>query len=146
MDWKAHLALGAASGAIAALLLGLSQSQALLFLSISGFSALLPDLDLRTSKASQVLYALALALMLASALLLAGFEPGRAAAYFAAAAAFFLVLDLLFRPAHRGIMHSALFALACSAAAYLLLGWLFSAAFATGYLSHLLADRAPRLT
>ena len=144
MNWRAHLFIGVSSGAIAAYLLRLDMPNAIFFCIVSAASSLLPDLDIRNSKASRATYAAALLFVLAAAYFLSfakggGFQ-GFALSFLAIAGAL-LVLDLLFRPRHRGMMHSAPFALAAAAACYLLLGALAGGAFLLGYCSHLAADR-----
>ncbi|MFA6328905.1 MAG: metal-dependent hydrolase [Candidatus Micrarchaeia archaeon] len=143
MNWRAHLFIGTAFGAVAAYLLQLNLPSAIFFCAISAVSSLLPDLDIRNSKASQATYAAALLAVLAAAYFLSfakGRGPQEFAIAFLAIAGALLVLDLLFRPRHRGVMHSAPFALAAAAAAFLVFGALAALAFFLGYFSHLVAD------
>jgi len=143
MNWRAHLFIGVASGAVAAYFLQLSLLPALLFTAISAASSLLPDLDIRNSKASQAAYGVALLAVLAAAYSIS-FAKGKGAAEFlssfAIIAGALLALDLLFRPRHRGIMHSFAFLAAIAAACYFFLGSLVALAFSIGYFSHLAAD------
>ena len=143
MDWKAHLFLGALVGGAVAYFLGLSVADAVLFVALAGAGALLPDLDLRKSKASKIVYALVFGGIVLGAVLVA-FREGRgiaeAAVYAAVLAAGAMAADFLFRPRHRGVMHGLVFLLAVSAAAYFLSGWFLAAAVAVGYCSHLAAD------
>jgi membrane-bound metal-dependent hydrolase YbcI (DUF457 family) len=145
VDWKAHLLVGCIFGAIGGhAALSLSGVPLAAFCAISGFCALLPDLDLRKSKSSQILYAAAALFALAAAYFLSGFGKTPAwqdfALCFAAAAILLAAADLFFRPSHRKIMHSLSFLAICTAFAWLFLGQFFSLAFFFGYFSHLLAD------
>lgn len=107
---------------------------------IAGISALLPDLDTRSSKASQVTYVLAGAAMLAAAIYFSGGEASLTAAYLAVLLIAFLVLDFFLRPRHRGIMHGLAFLGIAGLVAYAAFGGFVASAFLLGYFSHLLAD------
>jgi len=145
LDWKAHVFIGCLFGAVGGSgIFGLDGAKLALFIAISGVAALLPDLDLRKSKFSQLLYVGVAVAILAAAYALS--ERGaRFATEFAAYAIFLtaaaLLLDLLFRPRHRGVMHGAPFALAAAIVCYAAFGALPSGAFLLGYCSHLAADR-----
>ncbi|MFA6214741.1 MAG: metal-dependent hydrolase [Candidatus Micrarchaeia archaeon] len=143
MNWRAHLFIGVSCGAAAAFLLSLPLAQAASFTIISSAASLLPDLDIRNSKASRATYAAAFFAVLAVAYRFSfanggGFQEFAVA--FLAIGGALAALDLLFRPRHRGAMHGAPFALAASAACYLMFGALASLAFLIGYCSHLAAD------
>jgi len=143
LDWKAHLILGVLAGAaVAHFAFGAGGERLLLFCAISGAAALLPDIDLRKSKVSQVAYAAAAAAVVAVAWLLSGGDWRKMLLYAGAAALGLLAFDLLARPRHRGITHSLAFMCAVAAAGYLAAGAPAAAAIASGYLSHLLADGA----
>lgn len=141
MNWGAHLVLGAACGVIAAYLLSLPIVDAFIFTSVSGIAALLPDLDLRKSKASQIVGGAAAALALILALLWSNGDGVRFLAAFCAMLLALLALDWFLRPRHRTIFHSAIAALVLAAACLFLFGWIIALACAMGYLSHLAADR-----
>jgi len=143
MNWRAHLFIGVACGAFAAYLLRLDLISAAVFCIVSSLSSLLPDLDIRNSKASKATYAVAIFAVLAAAYSLSfakggGFQDF--ALSFAAIACVLIVLDIVFRPRHRGMMHAAPFALAASAACFVIFGALAAGAFLLGYCSHLAAD------
>ncbi len=143
MDWKAHTLIGCLFGAVGgSALLELNVAQLALFTAISGVSALLPDLDLRKSKFSQLLYAGMAVAILAAAYALSGNSgsPAQLALYAVLLAVAALVLDIHIRPRHRGAMHGLLFLAIITAAAWLLLGKFVSLALFLGYVSHLLAD------
>ena len=145
MDWKAHLLVGCIFGAIGgSSVLGLQLPSLLLFCAISGIAALLPDLDLRKSKSSQLLYAAVAIAIVAAAAALSGkggaMQPVQFAIYALALGVAFLFLDLLLRPRHRGFMHGILFLAAITAGAYFALGQFIALALFLGYASHLLAD------
>ena len=144
MNWRAHLFIGVASGAIAAYLLRFDLFNAIFFCAVSAASSLLPDLDIRNSKASKATYAVALFAILAASYSLS-FAKGKGlqefALAFTAIVLLLLAIDLLFRPRHRGMLHSAPFALAAAAACYVFFGAQLALAFAIGYCSHLAADR-----
>ena len=143
MNWRAHLFLGVACGAIAAYLLQLQLLDASAFCAVSAISSLLPDLDIRNSKASKATYAAALLCVLAAAYFLSFASGGGMAEFlssFAVIAAALLAIDFIFRPRHRGAMHTAPFALAAAAICYFALGALAAGAFLIGYCSHLAAD------
>ena len=144
MNYRAHLFIGVASGAVAAYLLHFDLQNSLFFCAVSALSSLLPDLDIRSSKASQATYAVAMFALLAVAYSLSfakGGGLGDFAFSFFAISGVLLALDLVFRPRHRGMMHGAPFALAASAACFALFGALASGAFLLGYCSHLAADQ-----
>ena len=145
MNWRAHIFLGICCGAFAAYLLSLPLAGAFAFCAVSAASSLLPDLDIRNSKASRAAYAVALLAALAAAYSFS-FAKGKGAQEFAisflAISGLLLALDLVFRPRHRGVMHSAPFALAAAVACYLIFGALMSGAFLLGYCSHLASDGA----
>ena len=143
MNWRAHLFLGICCGAIAAYLLQLTLSSVLLFCAVSALSSLLPDLDIRNSKASQATYAVAFLAVLAAAYSLSFAKGGglqEFAVAFLAICGALIALDIIFRPRHRGMMHTLPFALACAVACFLLFGAQLAIAFAIGYCSHLAAD------
>jgi membrane-bound metal-dependent hydrolase YbcI (DUF457 family) len=143
MNWRAHLFIGLSLGAAAASLLGLGLPDALFFFAISGISSLLPDLDVRNSKASQATYFAAFLAVLAlsyQSSLAKGGSIADFAYFFGIIAASLFAIDLLFRPRHRGVMHSMGFLFAVSAACFFAFGPLVAASFFIGYFSHLLAD------
>ena len=144
MNWKAHLFIGAACGFIlSAYALRLSAADIAVFTVVTGASALLPDLDLRKSKASQALYLLALGCSLLAAYWLT-LGKGLGMVQFAEALALlllaFLALDWFLRPRHRTVMHSMGAAVALAAACFLVFGWQLALACALGYATHLAAD------
>ena len=144
MNWRAHLFIGVAAGAVAAYLLRLGLPDAALFCAVSALSSLLPDLDIRNSKASQAAYSVALLAVLAAAYSLSFAKGGGLQSFvfsFFAIAGALLALDLVFRPRHRGVMHGAPFAIVAAAACYAFFGALAAGAFLLGYLSHLAADQ-----
>jgi len=141
LDWKAHLLFGILLGAAAAIyIFHFPAADTLRFCVISGVAALLPDLDIRSSKASQTTYVLAGAALLAGAIYFAGGAASKTAVYLAALIVTFFALDLFIRPRHRGVMHGFLFPFIASAIAYFALGEFVASAFLIGYSSHLLAD------
>lgn len=144
MDWKSHLLFGLLSGALVAVFVFRAGAQAsFLFTIASGASALLPDLDMRKSKASKIMYAGLFTLIFAAALFLSYSAGKDLDGFILYAAILFLAvlgLDFLIRPRHRGIMHSLAFLFALSAISLLLFGEFFASALAVGYFSHLMAD------
>lgn len=144
MDWKAHLLIGCIFGAVVgASLFGFGVAKLALFCAVSGFCALLPDLDMRKSKSSQLLFA---AVSIAALAAIVSYSEGgkrdvfESALFGAILVAGFLLLDMLIRPKHRGLMHGMLFLAIIGIGAYFALGWFFAVALAIGYVSHLLAD------
>src|SRR3989344_6817434 len=110
MDWKAHLLFGILLGALAAIFIfHFGPADVAGFCAISGASALLPDLDLRKSKASQITYILAGAALVAAAIYLSGWNAESAMGYLALLLIAFFAFDFFIRPRHRGVMHSFLF-------------------------------------
>ena len=146
MDWKAHIAIAAALGAAVAYFL--FPSGIILFAAISAVAGLVPDLDLRKSKGSRLLYAAAIALAGAGAYA-NSFAVGAGwqefLIYFAVIVIVLGAVDILIRPRHRGIMHGILFMLLFCAACYFLFGFLIASAVLAGYFSHLLADKCIKL-
>ncbi len=143
-----HLLLGIAAGAAIGYFLGMGVTDVILFSALSGASALLPDLDLRKSKASKAVYAISFALALCIAAFLARGGSGKLeefALYAILISAALLAMDLLFRPRHRGVMHGVLFMCAASIACFTMFGWFSALAFAAGYSSHLIADSCIKL-
>ncbi len=144
MNWRAHLFIGISCGAIASFFLNLSFTETALFTAISAASSLLPDLDIRSSKASRAAYAVAFLAVLAAAYFLSFAKGGGVGDFlssFAIIAAALLAIDFLLRPRHRGALHGAPFALAAAALCYFIFGALPAGAFLIGYCSHLAADR-----
>lgn len=143
MDWKSHLLFGLLLGAAVAFAAAFPMNGAVAFTLISGASALLPDLDMRKSKASKLLYAAVFGVIAVAALFLS-YSQGKDLEGFALyAAVLFLAvlgLDFLLRPRHRGIMHSLSFMFALCLLLLLIFGEFFASAVAVGYFSHLLAD------
>jgi len=141
MDWKLHLLLGILFGAaVAHFGFNANAAQIFLFAAIAGVSALVPDIDLRKSKVSRIVYLTGGAAILLVSFMLSGGNWTRMLLYAAVFAIGFLAFDVLVRPRHRGIVHSYLFLVLVAVAAYFAAGFFFAAAFATGYLSHLLSD------
>jgi membrane-bound metal-dependent hydrolase YbcI (DUF457 family) len=149
MDWKSHLIFGALLGAAAGYFaLHAAAYPLAIFAIVSAAAALLPDLDERTSKASKVAAAVALAAIFTGALLIS-LASGKGIVEFATYALLLLAAafaaDRLVRPRHRGIMHSLVFAALAFAASYAAFGQFFALAIACGYFSHLLADRCVKI-
>jgi membrane-bound metal-dependent hydrolase YbcI (DUF457 family) len=141
LDWKPHLLFGILLGAAVAIyIFHFPAADTLRFCIITGVAALLPDLDIRSSKASQITYVLAGAALLAGAVYFAGGNSSKTAEYLAVLIVAFFALDLFIRPRHRGFMHGFLFLFIASAIAYFALGGFVASAFLIGYFSHLLAD------
>lgn len=141
MRWRAHAILGAGAGLAAAYFFGFSFFDALIACAASAISALLPDLDLRKSKASKVLGALALVAAVAAAVIFSGGSLLRGLMVFGALLALLLALDWFLRPKHRTVTHTGAAALAFSAACFFIFGWKIALACAIGYISHLAADK-----
>ena len=143
MNWRAHIFIGVAAGAFAAYLLHFSLPDSLIFTAISGAASLLPDLDIRNSKASKATYSMAILAVLVVAYLLSFAKGGGLGDFissFVMITAALLAIDFIFRPRHRGAMHSAPFALAAALGCYAIFGAFASGAFLIGYCSHLAAD------
>jgi len=141
MNWKLHLLLGVLFGAaVAHFGFNASAAQIFLFSAIAGVSALVPDIDLRKSKVSKIVYLLGGAVVLLASYLLSGGNWQKMLLYAGALGIGLLAFDVLVRPRHRGIVHSYLFLVFAAVAVYFAAGFFFAAAFAAGYLSHLLSD------
>ena len=129
---------------VSALLLRQGLFDTVIFTAVTGVAALLPDLDLRKSKASQALAlaAFGCALLLAYRFTLAA---GKGWIAFAEALAVILLsllaLDWYFRPRHRTITHSWAAALALAIVCFFLSSWPLALAAAIGYGSHIALDR-----
>ncbi len=147
MNWKSHLAFGFACGAIACYFFFSRDALGVfIFASVSGFCALVPDIDLRKSKFSSITYAVAtVAVVAASAWLSQGRGMGQFLFYLALFGGGCLLLDYLLRPTHRGITHSVPFLALVAVAAYAAFGLVAACAVAIGYLSHLAADGALKM-
>ena len=147
MDWKAHMAIAAVCGAAAAYFF--FPKEIALFTLVSASAGLLPDLDLRKSRGSRIVYAVAIVLALLVAYK-ASFAVERGwlefLVCFAAIAAALAVADILLRPRHRGIMHSFAFLCLLSVACFLLFGVLAACAVLVGYFSHLILDNSVKLS
>ncbi len=149
MNWKLHLAFGVVLGFLVAYfafnesLIGM-----LLFAGISGVSALLPDLDLRKSKASKLAYGIVFVLIIGVAGYAAVLGNMGIEWFFVLALCLlgaFAAIDWFLRPKHRGIMHSILFLAIAFAAALFLFGLFAASAVFVGYFSHLVLDRQFKL-
>lgn len=149
MNYKAHMLFGFLLGAaVSHFLLRLPLPQSAAFALISSVCALLPDLDLRKSKASQFLLFAALFAISAAAYFIASAFSGGLPQFIAllfGLLLLYLLLDWLIRPRHRGIMHSIAFAALSSLAAYALFGQFFALAFTVGFISHLALDNSLKI-
>ena len=144
MRWQAHLFIGFFCGFAAFLILGDGYFWALCYAALSGACALLPDLDLRKSKGSQVLNALALLAAVVASIYLAWRRGAGFVGFLEIFAVLLLVLlaiDWFLRPRHRTIFHSTAAALALAVVCFFLFGWQIALACAIGYVSHLILDR-----
>ncbi|VVC00749.1 LexA-binding, inner membrane-associated putative hydrolase [uncultured archaeon] len=150
MNWKTHLLLGAALGAAVCYFLFTKDAlQVALAAVLAGGSALLPDIDIRNSKASKITYLiLGGAALVAAAWLSFGSGKGawEFALYLCAIVGGILIVDLLIRPRHRGITHSLVALAVVSVCAYAAAGLLVACAVAVGYFSHLLFDNSVKLS
>jgi hypothetical protein len=113
---------------------------------VSGFFSLLPDIDLRKSKVSQIAYAAVLIAAVAFAIYYGQQSLASSAYLFAAFLVAFGLLDLLLRPRHRTITHTLLFGGAMTLAVLIVSGVFFAAAAGLGYLTHLAADNSLRFS
>ena len=142
MNWKAHFAIAIVLGTILSYFV--FPSYMLFFSLLAGIGGLLPDLDLRKSKGSQILHATVMVFVLVASYYLS-FVQGKGLQEFVLYAigigTLFIVADRLFRPKHRGIMHSIVFLLFVFAACFLVFGIFFALAVSVGYFSHLLVDK-----
>ncbi|VVC01196.1 LexA-binding, inner membrane-associated putative hydrolase [uncultured archaeon] len=136
----------AACGAAASYFFFPSQMPA--FTLLAAGSGLLPDLDLRKSKGSQLLYAAAAVFALLAAYWLSladGKGYQEFLLYLAAVVIALAASDWLLRPRHRGYMHSILFLAILCCLCYVALGAFFASALFVGFASHLLADGCIKL-
>jgi membrane-bound metal-dependent hydrolase YbcI (DUF457 family) len=112
-------------------------------------SALLPDIDLKNSKA-RLLMDVGMVIVVCFAVLLNGCNhhlcipsfaslPSMAFLALAILGCYFLFF-LLMNPKHRGITHSLVACLVYCFLVFIVLGRFFAAAALIGYLSHILAD------
>ncbi|MDO8553615.1 MAG: metal-dependent hydrolase [Candidatus Micrarchaeota archaeon] len=157
MNWKQHMIVAVIFSLLILLFVFNIQNQITLAILglFSAFSALLPDLDHKMSKGTDLankvvvilsfvfvisnvctnsfscfLDSVTLKLIFINSLVLIGI--------------YFIVMTFL-RPSHRGITHTVVASLAFSVLIYLVLGFNFAVAGIIGYGSHLLADKEIKL-
>ena len=138
MDWKLHLFFGVLFGSIFAYFFDLPLSDYVLFLAISGFSSLLPDIDHPKSKISQIVFAMVYLLILSFSFYYSKNFLQSIILSIILISIFFL-LYFTFKPSHRGITHKFWFSVLFSFFLYLVFGF-FAIAFFLGYFSHILVD------
>jgi hypothetical protein len=139
--YLAHFFAGAIIAAIIFFALGSNLVDAAAFGLVSGIASLLPDLDLRKSKASQVLYALAAVAALAGAYFISNWDLSKLALNFVIIILLLAAIDILFRPRHRTVFHTGGAAAALAVCCYILFGFNFALASLVGYGSHLVLDK-----
>ncbi|VVB98623.1 LexA-binding, inner membrane-associated putative hydrolase [uncultured archaeon] len=146
MDWLKHSAFGFVLAAIAFYLLSANPYEIVVLALFSAGSALLPDLDHVGSKAREILDKLVIFIAVLFTYLFychdisCILDETFVLRIFAFAGAYFIIFTY-FRPEHRGITHSLLFAAFFMILLFFILGWKFALAGGLGYLSHLLLDR-----
>lgn len=150
MQWFAHFVIGALIAGMLFYFLGNSAYTIAIYSLFAGACALVPDLDKEESKARRTLDLL----VIFSAFILVYlaycqspvcvFSLEFAARFLGLLGLYFLVM-MLFKPRHRGIVHSIIAAIVFSLAVLLILGLGFGIAAFIGYASHLLADRELKL-
>ena len=145
MNWKGHAIFALLLGLPTAYILGCDFLHFLLYIPLLVFSALLPDVDLRQSKARTL--ANSIAVLFAIFYGFVATAHGDLATYvrrgwYVSAALlgiYFIIVEIAFHR-HRGFTHTLLSASAYSLVLYLLLGQAAAAFAFVGYASHLVAD------
>ena len=146
MNWKAHFIIGALAAIALLYLLGTTGIITLVFVAAFGaFSALVPDLDLETSKGRKLLDASFIPFAMIISYIS---ECGTGICiptidmilmFLVLVGLYFIVFTFL-KPKHRGLTHTVLVGLLYAIGMNILVGQTFALAAFAGYVSHLLAD------
>ncbi|MEK6982386.1 MAG: metal-dependent hydrolase [Candidatus Micrarchaeota archaeon] len=143
MNWKSHVIIGCLlTLAIFLFLFNIRDYATLIVLTIfGGLSALLPDLDHDLSKGRKILNVF---VILGSILFFVFFSNSyslqNSLTYPLAVVGIYFILFAFFKPRHRGVTHSIVFAVSYGIILFFLAGIDFAVAGFIGYFSHLLAD------
>ncbi|HSB46974.1 MAG TPA: metal-dependent hydrolase [Candidatus Bilamarchaeum sp.] len=155
MDWKAHTVVGAVFALAAVYVFEVRAFPELVFFAFFGaLCALVPDLDIETSKGRQMLdfamllFALCIGYLYAcrGSMCLPALESLSliGTVFFLILGAYFFLFRV-FKPRHRGITHTLAACCVFAAIVYVAGGLLPALAGFAGYLSHLVADRHLKL-
>ncbi|MBN1169442.1 metal-dependent hydrolase [Candidatus Micrarchaeota archaeon] len=147
MKWKAHFVIGALAAVVLIYILETAGLATLAVVALFGaFSALLPDLDLETSKGRKLLdisfipFAMIIAYV-------SGCGTGiciptiSMITMFLVLVGLYFVIFMLLKPKHRGITHTIFLGLVYAIGLNIIVGQTFALAGFAGYVSHLIADR-----
>jgi len=147
MNWPEHLLIGLLLGGAIAAFMGLSPFMIILAAAISGFSALVPDIDHDSSKVRQItdvsipVFALFVSISGGCSGFSCTFEDWQGIIVSALAmVGAYMILITYFKPKHRGITHTIVVALLYGALIFLMSNFNFAIFALAGYMSHLVAD------
>jgi len=150
MNWRSHVIVGLAFGAIVFFLLGAGLFELLLVTAFAGLSALVPDLDHDASKGRQWLD---LAFIGFAAMTVYGSGCGTKICLpeistlgtmlitFLAMAGIYFLFFKFCKPKHRGITHTLAATAVFAILLYFIVGKTLALAGLVGYFSHLVADQ-----
>lgn len=143
MNWKSHIFIGCLFTLAAMLILfNIKDFFTLTALTtFGGLSALLPDLDHDLSKGRKILDVIViLGSILFFVFFFNSYSLQNSILYSLALMGIYFVLFALFKPRHRGVTHSIVFAVIYSVILFFLADFNLAVAGFIGYFSHLLAD------
>ncbi len=150
MNWRGHVLFGLVLYAILAYLCHISLTTIIILGPLAMFSAILPDIDLKQSKARAIMdiFAVLLAIFYPLAYmyklnLLKYIQVGWISS--AAFIGLYFIAVRFFMPKHRGFTHTIAATLIYAILIYTVFGWLEGCTALIGYSSHLLADKHIRL-
>lgn len=151
MNWREHLVIGVLFTALFFLFIEHTSTpfQLILLLVCGGMSALVPDLDHKDSMGKSLLdvgFVVSAGFYSYSSKCPSGFclpdvnALGLMVMSFLALVGLYFIFFRFFKPKHRGITHTILFAVLYSVLFFVLFGQNFGMAAFIGYFSHLVAD------
>lgn len=150
MNWIKHFAIGFILNLAILYFIELNIYEIIILSFFAAGSALIPDLDYTNSKARGILDKIIIFIAAAFTYLFycidyfCIYTEIFALRIFAFVGVYFIIFTY-FKPEHRGITHSVLFAVSFSFLIYLVIGYKFALAGAIGYFSHLIADKKIKL-
>lgn len=144
-DWEKHMLISVALATCLMVAIGALEANTVLFVSAAALGALLPDLDHTESRGTKWMHSIALAMIAVIVFGYLGFSIDTVSIvpFVATGLIFgaFCVAYRMFKPHHRGILHSWLYAIVLTAGAYILTqDFYISTGIGFGVIAHLIGD------
>ena len=149
MNWKSHILFGMLLSMIVFYIIGIDFYELIVYGVFAGIFALVPDLDHELSKGKKILDIVFSLVILA---ILYWLEckgicipsPNIFVNWLMVLGIYFLVFRF-FKPKHRGMTHSIVFAVILASGLFFLVGYKMALAGFIGYCSHLIGDKEIKL-